>query len=99
MDFFKDTTLLLKFGQKCHLESLKAGNLFFNPISKFRNDGTLFRGDENEGKIPINPSTFFIDGKCYGDIIKSVMASYEGDDNMFIFCTLRILTQIVQLFL
>ena len=35
----------LKFGQKEHLTKLKDGEVFFNSINKYREDGTNYRGD------------------------------------------------------
>lgn len=48
--------LIAKFGNKEHLEQLQNGNIFFNAIQAYRNDGTDYRGDSMEGKIPINPN-------------------------------------------
>lgn len=55
--------VLIKFGEKEHLQMLKEGSVHFNPLSRFREDTTLFRGDELEGKYIIDTSKgFFIDG-------------------------------------
>ncbi|TWH82561.1 hypothetical protein [Sedimentibacter saalensis] len=86
-------TLLAKFGQKEHLEMLSNGTLYLNPISKYRNDTTYFRGDKNEGVIPINPQTIKLidkDGNNLFDKIprpSSVNSSYEGDDYLLMFCS------------
>lgn len=45
----------MKFGKKEHLEELKNGRIFFNAVKKYRNDGTDYRGDSMEGKIPLDP--------------------------------------------
>jgi len=37
------------------LELIKEGQLYFNPIQKYRDDGTDWRGDKNEGIILIDP--------------------------------------------
>ena len=86
---------LAKFGKLEHLEALKAGKLYLSPIKILRNDGTLFRGDENEGKVPIDPAKFYINGMSlmndYGIPKPSnIMLSYNNDDNRFIFCAAMI---------
>jgi len=86
---------LAKFGKKEHLESLKKGLLYFNPIQKYRDDGTDFRGDPNEGVIPIDPSRISIkDSKgrdWFNDLgiprPTSVMKQAQNDSNTFIFCS------------
>ena len=40
--------ILAKFGKKEHLEQLKEGNIFFNAIQTYRDDGTDYRGDKME---------------------------------------------------
>lgn len=87
--------LLLKFGEKAHLESLKDGQLYFNPIQKFRKDGTSYRGDAMEGAIPIDPSKISIinsgqqiPSSSFG--AKSLLKAtgfIQNDDNTFMFCT------------
>lgn len=79
--------LIVKFGRKEHLESLQKGQIYFNPISKFRDDGTKYRGDSSEGTIPIDPSTIRINGHDFSDIILSASKSNEGDDGLLMFCT------------
>ena len=96
-DWLKNNDILLKFGREDHLEALKAGLLYFNPVSKYRGDGTTFRGDKNEGKIPIDPSTFYIDGKNFSNLIVSVMQGFEGDGEIFMFCA-SLLTEEILLY-
>lgn len=78
---------IAKFGQKEHLEALQNGYVFFNPISKFRDDGTKYRGDKNEGTIPIDPSSIRINGHDYSDIILSASKINENDGGLLMFCT------------
>ena len=86
--------LLAKFGKKEHLESIKNGNLYFNPIEKYRTDGTDFRGDKNEGIMPIDPSKISIRDKNGNDWFEdlgiprpiSFTQSIHNDENTFIFC-------------
>ena len=47
--------LLMKFWPLKYLEALQSGCLYFNPISKYREDFDKHNGDENEGGTPINP--------------------------------------------
>ena len=77
---------ITKFGQKEHLEALQNGYVFFNPISKFRDDGTKYRGDKNEGIIPIDPSSIRINGHDFSDIILSASQINEDDNGLLMFC-------------
>lgn len=91
---FDQSVLSVKFGRKEDLESLQKGQLYFNPIQKYRNDGTYFRGDANEGIVPIDQTKihikdghgtdWFEDEKLPRPI--SVMESVQNDENTFIFC-------------
>jgi hypothetical protein len=40
MNLLNDKLILLKFGTKEHFESLRAANIYFNPVSRYRNDNT-----------------------------------------------------------
>lgn len=99
----ENNLLLVKFGGKKHLELLKEGCLYSNPIQKYRNDGTVFRGDKNEGIVPIDPSKISIkdkDGKeWFTDLMlprpTSVLQSIQGDENTFIFCSAMITKDIL----
>ncbi|OUQ60379.1 hypothetical protein B5E58_00480 [Tyzzerella sp. An114] len=93
--------LIAKFGNKNHLEQLQNGNIFFNSIQAYRNDGTDYRGDSMEGKIPINPTDIKIfnsEGKNifetlpYPDIaIESIL----DDENLMMFCAAMINIEIL----
>ena len=73
-------------------------------MSKYRNDDTDFRGDENEGKIPIDPISFAIRGTDGKDLFNelgiprpdSVMSSLVGDDDLFMFCAAMINDSVLQ---
>lgn len=82
-----DNLILMKFGKLEHLESLKNGNIYFNTVSNYRNDGTEYRGDPNEGKVPINPETFRINGIDFSDIVVDIKQSFGEDDGILMFCT------------
>lgn len=80
--------LLMKVGKPNHLESFRNGIIHFNPLSYFREDGTVFRGDEMEGKYTIDISKgFFIDGI---DTTKfgsgRATLTYADSDSTLIFC-------------
>lgn len=83
---------LVKFGKKEHLEDLKNGKIFFSAIKKYRNDGTDYRGDSMEGRIPIDPSTIAIydkDGRNIFDYLPRpdiVTEMLYNDDNFLMFC-------------
>lgn len=81
--------VLIKFGEKEHLQMLKEGSVHFNPLSRFREDTTLFRGDELEGKYIIDTSKgFFIDGidiSKFGEGARATL-TYEDSDDALIFC-------------
>ncbi len=95
---------LAKFGKQEDLKSLAAGQLFFSSVSKYRNDGTAYRGDRNEGKIPIDPSTVSIFDKNGNDLFSAlgvprpdtVMQGIVDDDNQFMFCAAIIDLTIMQ---
>jgi len=94
----KKPIMLAKFGEHKHLKMLRDGILYFNPICKYRNDGTDYRGDKLEGHKPINPNTIKLidqNGKdLFSDLCvpypNSVTQSIQGDDDLFIFCAAKI---------
>lgn len=94
--------LLAKYGMKEHLEELKNGKIFFNSIKNYRNDGTDYRGDSMEGKIPINPSTIAIydkSGKNMFDYLprpNTVTQILYNDDNFLMFCASAITKEIME---
>lgn len=84
---------ILKFGKLEHLHSLGAGKVFFNTISKYRDDETAYRGDNSEGKIPLAPqSVYFYDENgnyLFGKKIPmpdSIEIGLNNDDNLHMFC-------------
>ena len=94
--------LMAKYGKKEHLEELKNGKIFFNAIKKYRNDGTDYRGDYMEGKIPIDPSTIAIydkSGKNMFDYLprpNTVTQMLYNDDNFLMFCASAITKEIME---
>lgn len=100
----KKSRLLIKFGKRENLEKLKEGNIYFNSIRYYRNDGTNFRGDPLEGKCPIDPTSirmYHQDGteffSKYLPYVASVYESIAEDDDVLMFCAAalddRVLTQ------
>ncbi len=93
--------LIAKFGKEEHIKQLQDGKIFFNPIKKYRDDGTDYRGDSMEGKIPLNPSDIEIYNPCgerLFDIIPrpdSVIESILNDDNLMMFCASTITKNIM----
>ncbi len=93
--------LIAKFGNKEHLEQLQNGNIFFNAIQAYRNDGTDYRGDSMEGKIPINPTKIKILDREGKDIFETVpypdtvVQSLLGDENLMMFCAAAITIEIL----
>ncbi len=93
---------LVKYGKKEHLEDLKNGRIFFNAIKKYRNDGTEYRGDSMEGRIPIDPSTIAIydkDGKNIFDYLPrpdTVTQTLYNDENFLMFCASAITKEIME---
>lgn len=94
--------LIAKFGSKNHLEQLQNGNIFFNTIQTYRNDGTDYRGDWMEGKIPLNPLTVKIQGEDGENIFQTipypdkVTLSFLGDENLMMFCAAAITMEILE---
>lgn len=93
--------LLAKFGRKEHLEALKNGKVFFNAVKNYRNDGTDYRGDSMEGKIPIDPATLVIydeEGNNIFDYVPrpdSVTQSLLNDDDLLMFCASAITKEVM----
>lgn len=93
--------LIAKFGNKEHLEQLQNGNIFFNAIQAYRDDGTDYRGDSMEGKIPIDPTKIKILGKDGKDIFETfprpdtVTQSLLGDENLMMFCAAAITVEVM----
>ena len=78
---------LLKVGKYEHLESLRQGNVHFNPLSFFREDGTKFRGDSMEGTYILDVSRgFYIDGINLGKLGGHGTLTHADSDNALIFC-------------
>ena len=93
--------LIAKFGEKEHLEQLKSGNIFFNSIQTYRNDGTDYRGDYMEGKIPINPKTIKTIYSSGNNLFENIpypdhVVEYILDDeDLLMFCAATITTKIM----
>lgn len=95
--------LLAKFGKKEHLEALKNGEIYFSAIKKYRNDGTAYRGDYMEGRVPINPEEIKMFDENGIDIwpklkkgLVSVSQSWLGDDDLLMFCATAITEHIME---
>ena len=70
-----------------NLQKFCDGIIYFNPLIVFRQDGTLFRGDKYEGKILIDAEKgIHIDGNDMSPYVEEATISYEGSDNVLIFC-------------
>ncbi len=84
--------LLAKFGKKEHLKQMQEGKIFFNSIQKYRDDGTDFRGDYMEGKIPLNPNEIEIyssSGERFFENFprpEMVIESVLNDENLMMLC-------------
>jgi hypothetical protein len=78
--------ILLKFGQKEHLEQLKNGMVHFRPIEYFRKERTSFRGDPMEGTLYLNPNKpFLINGTDISPMIEKATISREIKGNVLSF--------------
>lgn len=78
--------VIFKFGKKDNLEDLKSGNLYFSPVDKYRNDGTYFRGDRNEGCVPLDPSSVHVNGQYISNYLASATMVYESEKGLYMFC-------------
>ena len=93
--------LIAKFGKKEHIEQLKNGNIFFNSIETYRNDGTDYRGDSMERRIPIDPKSIKIFDKTGKNIFDkipypdTVIHSIVNDENLLMFCAATITKNIM----
>lgn len=96
--------LIAKFGKEEHIRQLQQGKIFFNSIQKYRDDGTDYRGDSLEGRMPLNPNDIEIYSACGERMFDSiprpdfVTQSVLGDENLMMFCastiTKNILTEV-----
>lgn len=95
----EEIMIFAKFGEQKHLEMLKNGIVYLNPISKYRSDSTLYRGDKNEGMVPLDPTKIKLldeNGNNLFDKIRppdSVKKAFVGDDDLLIFCVSMITTK------
>ncbi|MNI80568.1 hypothetical protein D3C73_1371050 [compost metagenome] len=70
---------------------LSDGYVYFNPISRYRNDTSNYRGDKNEGKIPIDPMFIKMFDKNGKNIFEKlprpddVKLTHVNDDEILIF--------------
>lgn len=75
---------------------------FFNAVKKYRNDGTDYRGDSMEGKIPLDPLYIKIldeGGKNVFDYLPrpdEVIQVLCNDENFLMFCASAITTGIME---
>lgn len=92
---------LVKYGTKEHLEMLANGIIYFNQVSKYREDGTAYRGDKNEGRIPIDPTKIKLFDNNGNNIFEdfplpdSVMQPVQGDDDVLMFCASAITKEVL----
>lgn len=97
----KPIFLIAKFGKREHLEQLLNGEIFFNNIQYYRDDGTDFRGDSMEGRVPIDPTKIQIYDKNGRDIFESVpyptsvIESFFDDNDLLMFCAATITEQVL----
>lgn len=88
----KQTLLLAKFGKEEHIRQLQEGKIFFNAIKTYRDDGTSYRGDSMEGKIPLDPKKIAIYDKEGNNILDKiprpteVIKEFGGDEELKMFC-------------
>ena len=91
-----DYLYLVKFGVKEHLQQLSDGYMFFNIVQNYREDKSDYRGDSDEGKIPINPQKIELimqNGENLFDIVPrpdTVMHSIVGDEKTLLFCASKL---------
>lgn len=91
-----DYLYLVKFGTKEHLKQLADGYMFFNVVENYREDKSDYRGDINEGKIPVNPQKIELimqNGGNLFDIVSrpdKVMRSVVGDEKTLLFCASKL---------
>lgn len=72
--------LLIKFGEKEHLEQLKNGILHFSTLETFQDDPTSFRGDRLDGKLLYDlREPFLVDGRDISPYLKEVTFFPETD--------------------
>ncbi len=87
--------LLIKVGQKEHIESFINGNVYFNTLGHFKKYEDNFRGDNDEGILNLNKEEV-LQGKVplekrikdnipYIDRVE-FQTGFEGTDSNFIFC-------------
>ena len=87
--------LLLRFSSEERLHDLKAGNITFTPVSKYRDDFYTHYGDKNEGGIPININMPI----SYGGVVLPKPVSgmqFAQNDNVFAFCASCITEEVVE---
>ena len=78
--------LLMKFGEKEHLEQLKNGIIHFSPLSTFVEDSSCFRGDPLEGKLLIDLShPVLINGLDITPYIEQATQSFVGFESILSF--------------
>ena len=98
----KSNFLLAKFGKREHLEMLSEGYVYFSPVSRYRNDTSNYRGDENEGIIPIDPMSIGIFDENSRKIFEfiprpdSVKLTQFDDDHILMFCAAMITEEILK---
>lgn len=80
---------------------LLEGYIYFSPVTRYRSDTTCFRGDDNEGMVPIEPSKFEMRGQFGQNIFEflpkpnSIRYSIADDDGILMFCASMITNEIM----
>ena len=86
------------------MKELKNGKVYFSSLKKYRNDGTSYRGDKMEGRIPLDLDKIQLFDEKGNDIwplLKnlgqsvSLTQSWVGDDNLLMFCAAAITKEIL----
>ncbi len=95
--------MIAKFGKKEHLKQLINGDIFFNSIQNYRDDGTDYRGDSMEGCIPIDPTKVQLIDENGKDILEglphptSVINYFPNDTILLMFCAAALTEEVVEL--
>lgn len=98
----KSSFLIAKFGKREHLEQLLNGEIFFNNIQYYRDDGTDYRGDSLEGCISIDPTKIQLFDKNGKNIFESlpypttVTESFHNDEDLLMFCAAAITEEVLE---
>lgn len=62
-------------------------DMYFNTISRFRNDDTKYQGNNNAGTLQMDPSSIGINNHDFSDIVLRDSKINEDDNGLLMFCT------------